>query len=57
VTAPKAECSWIYATWCERLEVIQHQLFLGFFHQKLWEEFRDEIQGRRPDAEATFIVS
>jgi len=57
VTAPKAERSRIYATWCERLEVIQHQLFLGFFHEKLWEEFRDEIQGRRPAADTTFIVS
>lgn len=57
MTAPQAARDALYARWRERLTKIQHELYRGFLQQELWTEMREEIPQRRPDTDATFLVS
>jgi AbiU2 len=43
--------------WRDQLAKIEQELYRGHLHQEVWTEVRDEIQRRRPDADATFLVS
>jgi hypothetical protein len=43
--------------WADQLTKIEHDLYRGHVNQKVWTELREEIQFRRPGADATFLVS
>jgi hypothetical protein len=43
--------------WADQLAKIEQELYRDHLHQKVWTEVVDEIQRRRPGADATFLVS
>jgi hypothetical protein len=57
ITAPQDDLDRIHAGWVDRMAKIWKELALGFLHQEVWTAFRDEVQQRRPNVDATFLVS
>jgi hypothetical protein len=43
--------------WADQIAKIEQDLYRGHLNQKVWTELREEIQRRRPRADATFLVS
>lgn len=57
MTAPSSDHGRIVDGWRSRLDVIRNEVITAHFHQALWTAFRDEVQTRRPETDATFLVS
>jgi AbiU2 len=57
MTAPQGQQDHLLQRWREQLAKIREHIIRGFLYQVVWTELREEIQGRRPTADGTFLVS